>query len=62
VRTANYAATYRHWVATHFFQGGIDMAMWQYILLLLFLFGIGYEINEVNANLGRILKQLEKQK
>jgi hypothetical protein len=38
------------------------MAMWQYILLLLFLFGIGHEINGVNELLWRILKQLEKTK
>jgi len=49
-------------VETNFVQPEVDMAMWQYILLLLFLFGIGYEINGANELLWRILKQLEKTK
>jgi len=38
------------------------MATWQYVVLLVFLFGIGFEIAELNILLRRILEELRKQK
>jgi hypothetical protein len=37
------------------------VATWQYVLLLVFMFGIGCEIAELNLLLRRILRELQNQ-
>ena len=38
------------------------MPVWAYVLMLVFLFGIGFELAEIDVVLRRILKEIQKPK
>jgi hypothetical protein len=38
------------------------MPVWAYVLILVFLFGIGFELAEIDSLLRKILKELKKSK
>jgi hypothetical protein len=40
----------------------VGMATWQYVVLLAFLFGIGFELSQIDILLRRILTELQKPK